>query len=325
MKKFTVGGAAGMMGQEVLKIMAERGLTPKEVVALDANVKKGQTVSFGEDDVLPLLDVASFDFSESLLCINASPSKDFIPKAQKAGCCVIDTSAAFRLDPDVPLVVAGVNDEDWRGKGLAAVPSPQAIMLANVLFPLHRQATVRRVVVTSFRAVCDKGRAGMDELFRQTRAVYVNDAMEHEVFHKQIAFNVIPQAGDFMDDGFTKDEWQLGAEIKKIVAPEIKVTATMAYVPMFIGEGMAVNIEFEDEIDAKQARKILKETHGVTVVDHKHEDGFVTPIECLGEEDIFVSRIREDSTADSGLCLWVAMDSLRGGAVNVVKIAESFS
>jgi len=323
-ESLAVVDATGAVGQEILKILAERDFPAGRVIPLAASAAKGRKVSYGEDELVAIEDLGSFDFSRVSLCISAakpSVTKDFAPKARKAGCCVIDAGAAFRFDSDVSLIAAGVNDEALRDhKGIIANPSALGIMLASVLKPLHDHTGVLAVIATGFRAVCDQGHEGMDELFAQTRAIYVNDALTRDVFHKQIAFNVIPHVGSFMEDGFTSEEWGLGAEIKKIIAPEIKVSASLVYAPVFIGESLAVHIQLEDDLSAAQARNLLRQASGVQVVDHRHEDGFVTPAESVGEDSIFVSRMRDDST---GLWLWVTTDTLRkGSALNAVQIAE---
>lgn len=331
MKKFTVAvvGATGAVGQEMLKTLAERQFPVSKVVALASKNSAGREVSFGEDAVLKVQDLDTFDFKGTDICLSSAGAKiseAFAPRAGAAGCVVIDNTSHFRMDPDVPLVVPEVNPQaiaDYKKKMIIANPNCSTIQMLVALKPLHDAATIKRIVVSTYQSVSGAGKEAMDELFSQTRAVYVNDPLTKEVFRKQIAFNVIPHIDVFMDDGYTKEEWKMVVETKKILDPKIKVSATAVRVPVFISHSEAVNVEFEREMTADQARALLKKAPGVTVIDHKHEDGFVTPAECAGEDAVFVSRIREDITVENGLNLWVVSDNLRkGAALNAVQIAE---
>ncbi len=327
--KVAVVGATGAVGREVLKTMAEREFPTSEVYALASAKSAGSEVSFGEDEVLTVQDLAKFDFKGTDICFSAAGAKisaDFAVKAGKAGCVVIDKTSYFRTDPDVPLIVPEVNPKALAGytkKNIISTPNCSTIPMLVALKPLHEMATVKRIVVATYQSVSGAGKDAMDELFTQTRAIFVNDELKKEQFKKQIAFNVIPQIDVFMEDGTTKEEWKMAAETKKILDLKIKVTATCVRVPVFIGHSEAVNIEFEKPISAAEARAALKKAPGITVIDHHHEEGFVTPVECAGEDNVFVSRIREDSTIDNGLSLWIVCDNLRkGAALNAVQIAE---
>ncbi|MFL6860760.1 MAG: aspartate-semialdehyde dehydrogenase, partial [Sphingomicrobium sp.] len=253
-------------------------------------------------------------------------SKLYVPKAAEAGCTVIDNSSLYRMDPDVPLIVPEVNAEalaGYRKKNIIANPNCSTAQLVVALKPLHDAATIRRVVVATYQSVSGTGKAGMDELFNQSRNIFVGDSNEPAVYPKQIAFNVIPQAGDFLDDGSTTEEWKLVVETKKILDPAIKVSATCVRVPVFVGHSEAVNVEFENELSATDAQRILREAPGVMLVDKREPGGYVTPVEAVGEYATYVSRVREDPTVDNGLSLWVVSDNLRkGAALNAVQIAE---
>ena len=327
--KVAVVGATGNVGRELLQIMAERDFPADEVVALASSRSLGKEVSYGEDKVLKVQDLANFDFKGTDIVLSspgAKVSAEYSPKAAKAGAVVIDNTSHFRMDPDVPLVVPEVNPEAIAGftkKGIIANPNCSTIQMVTALKPLHDLAGIRRVVVATYQSVSGAGKESMEELFNQTRAIYVNDPIEKRKFTKQIAFNVIPHIDVFMDDGSTKEEWKMVVETKKILDPNIKVTATCVRVPVFIGHGEAVNIEFERPISAEKARKVLKEAPGITVVDHRKDEGYVTPEECAGEDPVYVSRIREDPTVENGLSIWVVADNLRkGAALNTVQIAE---
>ena len=327
--KVAVVGATGAVGREVIKTLSERTFPVSDVIALASVKSAGSEVSFGEDEVLTVQDLAKFDFKGTDICFSAAGAKisaEFGINAGKAGCIVLDKTSYFRTDPDIPLVVPEVNPQAIAGytrKNIIAVPNCSTIPMVMALKPLHEIATVKRVVVSTYQSVSGAGKDAMDELFTQTRAIFVNDELKREQFKKQIAFNVIPHIDTFMDDGMTKEEWKMAAETKKILDPKIKVTATCVRVPVFIGHSEAVNIEFEKPITAAEARAALKKMPGLTVIDRQHEDGFVTPVECAGEDNVFVSRIREDSTIDNGLSLWIVSDNLRkGAALNAVQIAE---
>ena len=327
--KVAVVGATGAVGREMLKTLAERNFPVSEVIALASGRSAGGEVSFGEDEVLKVDDLATFDFKGVDICLSsagAKVSEEFAPRATKAGCVVIDNTSHFRMDPDVPLVVPEVNPEaimGYKKKNIIANPNCSTIQMLVALKPLHEMATIKRIVVCTYQSVSGAGKEAMDELFVQTRAVFVNDEIKREVFHKQIAFNVIPQIDVFMEDGTTKEEWKMMAETKKILDLKIKLSATCVRVPVFIGHAEAVNVEFEQPISAAEARAALKTAPGVTVIDKQHEDGFVTPVECAGEDSVFVSRIREDISVENGLNLWIVSDNLRkGAALNAVQIAE---
>ena len=331
MKKYKVAvvGATGVVGQEILKTLAERDFPISEVYALASGKSSGSSVSFGENDVLTVRDLSKFDFKGVDICLSSAGAKvsaDFAPRAGKDGCVVIDNTSQFRMDPDVPLVVTEVNPAAIAGytkKNIIANPNCSTMQMLVALKPLHDLATIKRIVVSTYQSVSGAGREAMDELFSQTRAIFVNDNLSKDVFRKQIAFNVIPQIDVFMEDGSTKEEWKMVVETQKILDPRINVTATCVRVPVFIGHAEAINVEFEKPISADQARSALKKAPGVSVIDHHHEEGFVTPVECAGEDATFVSRIREDKTVKHGLNLWVVSDNLRkGAALNAVQIAE---
>ena len=327
--KVAVVGATGAVGREMLKTVAERKFPVSEIIALASGRSAGGEVSFGEDEVVAVQDLAKFDFKGVDICLSsagAKVSEDFAPRAGKAGCVVIDNTSHFRMDPDVPLVVPEVNPfaiAQYTKRNIIANPNCSTIQMLVALKPLHDLATIKRIVVSTYQAVAGAGKEAMDELFTQTRAVFVNDALKKEIFRKQIAFNVIPQIDVFMEDGSTKEEWKMMAETKKILDPKIKVSATCVRVPVFIGHSEAINVEFEKPISASEARAALKRAPGITVIDQQHEEGFVTPVECAGEDSVFVSRIREDISVENGLSLWVVADNLRkGAALNAVQIAE---
>ena len=327
--KVAVVGATGNVGREMLQILAERNFPVREVVALASHRSAGSTISFGEKTTLKVQDLTKFDFTGTDIVLSspgASVSKEFSPKAAAAGAIVIDNTSYWRMDPDVPLVVPEVNphDLDWAyKKNIIANPNCSTIQMVVALKPLHDLAKIKRVVVSTYQSVSGAGKEGMDELFTQTRGIYVNDAVERTKFTKQIAFNVIPHIDVFMDDGSTKEEWKMVVETKKILDPAIKVTATAVRVPVFIGHSEAVNIEFERPVTADEARSALRKAPGISVVDHRADEGYVTPLESAGEDSVFVSRIREDATIENGLNIWVVADNLRkGAALNAVQIAE---
>ncbi|MEQ8402335.1 MAG: aspartate-semialdehyde dehydrogenase [Roseitalea porphyridii] len=326
--KIAIAGATGNVGREMLDILAERGFPADTVVPLASRRSVGQDVSFG-DKTLKVQALETFDFTDTDICLmsaGGSVSRQWAPKIVAKGCVVIDNSSAFRYDADVPLIVPEVNADAVEGftkRNIIANPNCSTAQLVVALKPLHEAARIRRVVVATYQSVSGAGKEGMDELFAQTRAVYVADPIENNKFTKRIAFNVIPHIDVFMEDGSTKEEWKVVAETKKMLDPKIKVTCTAVRVPVFIGHSEAVNIEFEDEITADQARDILREAPGCLVVD-KHEDGgYMTPYESAGEDATYISRIREDPTVDNGLNIWVVSDNLRkGAALNAIQIAE---
>ncbi|AZO20906.1 aspartate-semialdehyde dehydrogenase [Mesorhizobium sp. M1E.F.Ca.ET.045.02.1.1] len=326
--KVAVVGATGNVGREMLSILDERGFPASEVVALASRRSQGTEVSFG-DRTLKVKALDTYDFSDTDICVmsaGGNVSKEWSPKIGKQGCVVIDNSSAFRYDPDVPLIVPEVNPdavELFSRKNIIANPNCSTAQLVVALKPLHDVATIKRVVVATYQSVSGAGKEGMDELFTQTRAVFVADQVDVKKFTKRIAFNVIPHIDVFLDDGFTKEEWKMVAETKKMLDPKIKLTATCVRVPVFIGHSEAVNIEFEKPITADEAREILRDAPGCQVLDKRENGGYITPLESAGEDATFISRIREDSTVDNGLSMWVVSDNLRkGAALNAVQIAE---
>ena len=326
--RVAVVGATGNVGREMLTTLAEREFPVDEMVALASSRSIGSEVSFGDDD-LRVLDLDRFDFKNidiALFSPGAKVSAVHAPRAAKAGAVVIDNTSQFRMDPDVPLVVPEVNPEAiarYTKRNIIANPNCSTIQMVVALKPLHDLARIKRVVVSTYQSVSGAGKEAMDELFNQTRAVYVNDPMKPEHFTKRIAFNVIPHIDIFMDDGSTKEEWKMVAETKKILDADIAVTATCVRVPVFIGHAEAINIEFEQPITVEKARAALKAAPGISVVDHRVDEGYVTPQEVAGEDPVFISRIRKDTTVKNGLNLWVVADNLRkGAALNAVQIAE---
>ncbi|MEC4594517.1 MULTISPECIES: aspartate-semialdehyde dehydrogenase [Nitrospirillum] len=326
--KVAVVGATGNVGREMLQILAEREFPVSEVVALASERSIGSEISFGDDD-LRVQDLAKFDFAGTDIVLSSAGAKvsaQFAPKAAAAGAVVIDNTSHFRMDPDVPLVVPEVNPEaiaGYKKKGIIANPNCSTIQMVVALKPLHDLARIRRVVVSTYQSVSGAGKEAMDELFTQTRAIYVNDPVEKKQFTKQIAFNVIPHIDVFMEDGTTKEEWKMTVETKKILDPSIKVTATCVRVPVFIAHSEAINVEFENPISADEARAALRRAKGVSLIDHQADEGYVTPVEAAGDDLVFVSRLREDFTVENGLNLWVVSDNLRkGAALNAVQIAE---
>jgi aspartate-semialdehyde dehydrogenase len=327
--KVAVVGATGAVGGELLNILAERRFPVDEVVALASRGSVGREVSFGEDEVLKVQSLEDYDFEGTdvgLFSPGAKVSAVHAPRAAEAGCVVIDNTSQFRMDPDVPLVVPEVNPQDaagFRARNIIANPNCSTIQMVVALKPLHDVARIKRVVAATYQSVSGAGREAMDELFEQTKAIYMNEHKAPQVLPKPIAFNVIPQIDVFLDDGSTKEEWKMAVETQKILDPEILVSATCVRVPVFVGHSIAVNAEFEDRITADEARDALHEFAGVVVVDRPEELGYTTPIECVGDYAVFVSRVREDPTVANGLSLWVVSDNLRkGAALNAVQIAE---
>jgi aspartate-semialdehyde dehydrogenase len=327
--RVAVAGATGSVGREMLNILAERQFPADEVVALASRRSLGTQVSYG-DKTLTIKDLDTFDFTGfdiALFAIGATATKDYAPKAAKAGCVVIDNSSLYRYDPQVPLIVPEVNPEAIEGyakKNIIANPNCSTAQMVVALKPLHDRATIKRVVVSTYQSASGAGKEGMDELWEQTKSIY-NPTTEAppKIFPKQIAFNVIPQIDTFMEDGTTREEWKMVAETKKIIDTKIKVTATCVRVPVFVGHSEAINIETEDFLDEDEARDILQQSPGVLVVDKREDGGYVTPVECVGDFATFISRIRQDSTIDNGLNFWCVSDNLRkGAALNAVQIAE---
>ncbi len=327
--RVAVVGATGAVGAEMLNILAERDFPADEVIALASSASIGREVSFGDKDVLKVKSLDDFDFEGTDIALfspGAAVSKIHAPRAAEAGCVVIDNTSHFRMDTDVPLIVPEVNRhalEGFRERNIIANPNCSTIEMLVVLKPLHDIARIKRVVVSTYQSAGGAGKAGMDELFNQTKGIYETRKVEPKKFPKQIAFNVIPQIDVFMEDGSTKEEWKMMVETKKILDPEIEVTATCVRCPIFIGHAEAVNVEFEREMTAEDARDALYEAPGVQVVDKPEELFYATPIDCVGEFDVLVSRIRKDDTVPYGLNLWVVGDNLRkGAALNAVQIAE---
>jgi aspartate-semialdehyde dehydrogenase len=326
--KVAVVGATGNVGREMLSILAERSFPADEVVALASRRSLGTEVSYG-DKVLKVKALEHYDFSDVDICLmsaGGAVSKEWSPKIAAAGAVVIDNSSVWRMDPDVPLVVPEVNADalaGFRKKGIIANPNCSTAQLVVALKPLHDEATIKRVVVATYQSVSGAGKDGMDELDRQTKAVYSLQDLEPKKFPKRIAFNLFPEIDVFMEDGFTKEEWKMMMETKKILDPKIKLVATCVRVPVFIGHSEAVNVEFERPISADEARAVLSRAPGCIVIDKREPGGYVTPHEAAGEDATYISRVREDPTVDNGLVLWVVADNLRkGAALNAVQIAE---
>ena len=327
--KVVVAGATGNVGREMLNILAERQFPVDEIVALASRKSLGTDVSFG-DKTLKTKDIEGFDFTGwdiALFAIGSDATKIHAPKAAAAGCIVIDNSSLYRYDPQIPLIVPEVNPDaihDYKNKNIIANPNCSTAQMVVALKPLHDRARIKRVVVSTYQSVSGAGKEGMDELWNQTKGMYVpGQEVEPKKFQKQIAFNVIPQIDVFMEDGQTKEEWKMVAETKKIMDPSVKVTATCVRVPVFVGHSESINIEFEDFLDEDEARDILREAPGVLVIDKREPGGYVTPVESAGEDATYVSRIRQDQTVENGLNLWCVSDNLRkGAALNAVQIAE---
>ncbi len=326
--KVAVVGATGNVGREMLSILAEREFPADEVVALASRRSQGTECSFG-DQTLKVKALDHYDFSDVDICLmsaGGSVSKEWSPKIGAQGAVVIDNSSAWRMDPDVPLIVPEVNADAAAGfgkKNIIANPNCSTAQLVVALKPLHDAAKIKRVVVATYQSVSGAGKDAMDELFSQTKAVFTLDEIESKKFPKRIAFNVIPHIDVFMDDGYTKEEWKMVVETKKIIDPKIKLTATCVRVPVFVGHSEAVNVEFENPLSADEAREILRKAPGCLVIDKREPGGYTTPYECVGEDATYISRIREDATVDNGLEMWVVSDNLRkGAALNAVQIAE---
>ncbi|QDY69785.1 aspartate-semialdehyde dehydrogenase [Qingshengfaniella alkalisoli] len=328
--KVVVVGATGNVGREMLNILAERQFPVDEIAVLASRKSLGTEVSFG-DETLKTQDLDTFDFTGwdiALFAIGSDATKKYAPKAAATGCVVIDNSSLYRYDPLVPLVVPEVNPEAVDGygkKNIIANPNCSTAQMVVALKPLHDRAKIKRVVVSTYQSVSGSGKEAIDELWDQTKGMYVpGQEVEPKVYPKQIAFNVIPHIDVFLEDGSTKEEWKMVAETKKIVDPAIKVTATCVRVPVFVGHSESINIEFEDFLDEDEARDILREAPGIMVVDKREDGGYTTPVECVGDYATFISRIRQDSTIENGLNIWCVSDNLRkGAALNAVQIAET--
>ena len=326
--KVAIVGATGNVGHEMLNILHDREFPVSDVVALASARSVNHSVSFGDKD-LKVQDLAKFDFKGTDIVLSspgAKVSAEFAPIAGKAGAVVIDNTSHFRMDPDVPLIVPEVNLHALPGytkKNIIANPNCSTIQMVVALKPLHDLAKIKRVVVSTYQSVSGSGKAAMDELFNQSRGVFMNQEMRPEEYPKAIAFNVIPQIDQFMDDHMTKEEWKMMVETKKILDPKIKVCANCVRVPVFIGHAEMINVEFENDISAKEAMRALRNAPGVTVIDLDSEMEYVTPAEIAGEDDVFISRMREDPTVENGLNFWCVADNLRkGAALNTVQIAE---
>jgi aspartate-semialdehyde dehydrogenase len=324
--KVAIVGATGNVGREMLNILEERGFPVSEVVALASRRSLGTEVSFG-DHTLKCKVLEHYDFSDTDICLmsaGGNVSKEWSPKIGAQGCIVIDNSSAWRYDSSVPLIVPEVNPDaitQFTKRNIIANPNCSTAQMLVALKPLHDAAKIKRIVVSTYQS--GAGKEGMDELFQQTRAVFVADPVETKKFTKRIAFNVIPHIDVFMEDGYTKEEWKMVAETKKMLDPKIKVTATCVRVPVFIGHSEAINIEFENPITPEEAREILRKAPGCLVVDKLENGGYITPVESAGEDATYISRIREDATVENGLNIWVVSDNLRkGAALNAVQIAE---
>ena len=328
--RVAVVGATGNVGREMLAVLAEREFPIDEITAVASPRSTGSEIEFGDTGkLLKCKNIEHFDFTGfdiALFSAGSGPAKEYAPKAASQGCVVIDNSSFYRMDPDVPLIVPEVNPDaidGYKKRNIIANPNCSTAQMVVALKPLHDAAGIKRVVVSTYQSTSGAGKAGMDELFEQSRAIFVGDPVVPRKFTKQIAFNVIPHIDVFMDDGSTKEEWKMVVETKKILDPKIKVNATCVRVPVFVGHSEAVNIEFENEISAERAQDILREAPGVMLIDKREDGGYVTPIECAGDGATFVSRVREDPTVDNGLSIWVVSDNLlKGAALNAVQIAE---
>jgi aspartate-semialdehyde dehydrogenase len=331
--RVAVVGATGNVGREMLAILAERNFPASEVIPLASSRSQGKEVSYG-DKTLKCRNLENFDFTGTDICVmsaGAKISKEWSPRIGAAGAIVIDNSSQWRYHSDVPLIVPEVNGhvlDDYMARkdrlNIIANPNCSTAQLIVVLKPLHDAAKIKRVVVSTYQSVSGAGKAAMDELWTQTKGIFVNDKPTPQKFPKQIAFNAIPHIDVFMEDGYTKEEWKMVAETKKILDPKIKLSATCVRVPVFISHAEAVNIEFENPISADEARDILREAPGVSVYDKREPGGYITPVEAAGEDASYVSRIREDVTIENGLDIWVVSDNLRkGAALNTIQIAET--
>mgnify|MGYP000457016010 CR=1 FL=1 len=328
--RVAVVGATGNVGREMLAILAEREFPMDEVAAVASPRSQGTEIELGDTGkMLKCKNIEHFDFAGwdiALFACGSGPTKEYAPKAAAAGCVVIDNSSLYRMDPDVPLVVPEVNPDAIDGytkKNIIANPNCSTAQMVVALKPLHDAAKIKRCVVSTYQSVSGAGKSGMDELFEQSRAIFVGDPVEPSTFTKQIAFNVIPHIDVFMDDGSTKEEWKMVVETKKILDPKVKVQATCVRVPVFVGHSESISLEFENELSAEQAQDLLREAPGIMLVDKREDGGYVTPVECAGDYATYVSRVREDPTVDNGIVLWCVSDNLRkGAALNAVQIAE---
>ncbi len=326
--KIAVVGATGSVGREMLNILQERQFPIKEVAALASARSVGTKVGFGDDEI-HCQNLETFDFKGWDICLmsaGSGPAKDYAPKIAAQGCVVIDNSSYWRMDRDVPLIVPEVNADAIAGytkKNIIANPNCSTAQMVVALKPLHDAAIIKRVVVSTYQSVSGAGKDGMDELFEQSRGIFVGDAPTAKKFPKQIAFNVIPHIDSFMDDGYTKEEWKMAVETQKILDPDIQVTATCVRVPVFVGHSESINIEFEKPLSAAKAQSLLREAPGIMLYDKREPGGYITPVECVGEYATYISRVRHDPTVEYGIALWCVSDNLRkGAALNAVQIAE---
>ena len=328
--RVVVAGASGSVGRELVNILAEREFPADEIAVLASSRSQGDEIEYGDTGrMLKIQNIEHFDpagWDMALFAIGSEATAVYAPRFAAAGCTVIDNSSLYRMDPDVPLIVPEVNPEAIAGyakRNIIANPNCSTAQMVVALKPLHDLARIKRVVVATYQSVSGAGKVGMDELFEQSRNIFVGDQAEAHKFTKQIAFNVIPHIDAFLEDGSTKEEWKMVVETKKILDSKIRVSATCVRVPVFVGHSEAINIEFHDEIDAETAQKVLREAPGVMLVDKREDGGYVTPVECVGEYATFISRVRDDPTVDNGLSLWCVSDNLRkGAALNAVQIAE---
>ena len=326
--RVVVVGATGNVGREMLAILDELKFPATEVAAVASRRSQGRQVSFG-DRTLVCQALEFFDFSGWDICLmsaGGSVSKEWSPKIAAQGCVVIDNSSTWRMDPDVPLIVPEVNPEalaGFRRRNIIANPNCSTAQLVVALAPLHRRARIKRVVVDTYQSVSGTGKEAMEELWNQTKGLYVNQAAKPEIYPAQIAFNVIPHGGDFLDNGYTTEEWKIVVETKKMLDPAIKVSATSVRVPVFVSHSEAVHLEFESELSADEAREILHEAPGIIVLDRREAGGYATPIDAAGEHPVYVSRLRDDPSVEHGIALWIVADNLRkGAALNAVQIAQ---
>jgi aspartate-semialdehyde dehydrogenase len=328
--RVVVAGATGNVGREMVNILAEREFPIDELAALASSRSVGEVIELGDTGkTTRCQNIEHFDWSGwdiALFAIGSEATKIYAPIAAAAGCVVIDNSSLYRMDPDVPLIVPEVNPDAIDGytrRNIIANPNCSTAQMVVALKPLHDAATVKRVIVSTYQSVSGAGKAGMDELFNQTRQIFVGDEKDVTKFTKQIAFNVIPHIDSFLDDGSTKEEWKMVVETKKILDPKIKVHATCVRVPVFVGHSESINVEFERELGAEDAQAILREAPGIMLIDKREDGGYATPIEAAGDDATYVSRVRDDPTVDNGLAFWCVSDNLRkGAALNAVQIAE---
>ena len=327
--KIAVVGATGSVGRAMLQILADAGVAKERVVALASPKSAGREISYGENDIIKAQTLQGFDFSNVDLALSSPGSKvsaEFAPKAAEQGCVVIDNTSFFRMHDDVPLVVPEVNPDALAGydkRNIVANPNCSTIQMVMALKPIHDAVGIKRIIACTYQSVSGAGKQGMDELHNQTKGLFVGEAMEPSTFPKVIAFNAIPQIDQFMDDGKTKEEWKMIVETQKILDPSIEVSVTCARVPVFIGHSVAVHIECGEPISVKQARDLMNKFPGVQVYDRIDHESYATPAEIAGEDSVFVSRVRADTTLPNGLAMWIVADNIRkGAALNTYQIAE---